>query len=129
MLGYSLEIGSVSYHILWWPNRVVHFLGGLSMTVTGYFILNLTKKWKLINTANKAVDFFIIFLFVMSITALWEFYEFLSDKYFYTHAQPSVDDTMKDMFMGAMGAIFFGFVWFTSFCLPVSMAFIRKIRK
>lgn len=111
MLGYSLEVGSDLYHVLWWPNRMVHFLGGLSMAVSGFFILDLAKKWKMVNTANKIVDFLIILLFVMSITVLWEFYEFISDRYFYTNAQPTVYDTMMDQVMGVLGAVFFGVCW------------------
>jgi hypothetical protein len=113
MLGYSLETGWTAYHnhILWWPNRVVHFLGGLSMAVSGYFILKLIKKWKLINASNRIIDFLIIFLFVSSITVFWEFYEFVSDKYFYTNAQPDVNDVMMDQIMGVLGAISFGIFW------------------
>ncbi len=112
LLGYAWEVGWDNYHVFWWPNRLVHFLGGVSMAVMAYFILDLTKKWKWVNTANKLVDFFLILFFVMSTTVFWESYEFLSDKFFFTVAQPSVDDTMKDMFMGALGALVFGIGWF-----------------
>lgn len=112
LLGYAWDIGWDGYHTIWWPNRLVHFLGGVSTAIFGYYLLGLIKKFKLISTSNKIVDFFIILMFVMSITVVWEFYEYLSDLYLFTNAQPSVSDTMKDMFMGMLGAIVFGISWF-----------------
>ncbi len=111
LLGYAWEVGWDKYHVLWWPNRLVHFLGGVSMAVMAYFILDLIKKLKWVNNANKFVDFFLILFFVMSTTVVWEFYEYISDVFFFTVAQPSVDDTMKDMLMGMLGAIVFGIGW------------------
>lgn len=111
LLGYAWDIGWDGYHTIWWPNRLVHFLGGVSTAIFGYYLLDLVKKFKFINTLNKVVDFFIILIFVMSITVVWEFYEYLSDVYLLTNAQPSVADTMKDMFMGMLGAIVFGIGW------------------
>ena len=111
LLGYAWDIGWDGYHTIWWPNRLVHFLGGVSTAIFAYYLLDLVKKFKLLNTLNKVVDFFIILIFVMSITVVWEFYEYLSDLYLLTNAQPSVADTMKDMFMGMLGAIIFGVSW------------------
>lgn len=111
LLGYAWDIGWDGYHTIWWPNRLVHFLGGVSAAIFGYYLLGLVKKLKFVSTLNKVVDFFIILIFVMSITVVWEFYEYLSDVYLLTNAQPSVADTMKDMFMGMFGAIVFGIGW------------------
>ncbi len=115
MLGYALEAGWADYKVIFWPNRIVHFLGGLSIAVTAYFILQKIKNYNVIKTNTKLADFFLILFFVMSITVFWEFYEFLSDKYLFTSAQPSVADTMKDMFMGMLGAISFGVGWAVSY--------------
>ncbi len=112
MLGYSLQASWDNYQVLWWPNRLVHLLGGLSFAVVGYFVLEIFKKLKWIITTNKVVDFFIILFFVMSVSVFWEFREFLSDKYLFTHSQISVADTVKDMFMGMVGAVLFGVGWF-----------------
>lgn len=82
------------------------------MAVVGYFILDLIKKRKIISVSNKFIDFGLIFIFVVSVSVLWEFWEFLSDKYFLTNSQISIADTMKDMFMGMLGAFLFGVGWF-----------------
>ena len=111
MFGYSLQASWGDYQILGWPNRVVHILGGVSFAVVGYFVLDLAKKSKLVNTSNRFIDFILILFFVMSVSVFWEFWEFLSDKYLRTNSQSSVADTVKDMFMGMLGAVLFGFGW------------------
>lgn len=121
MLGYSLQASWDNYQVLWWPNRVVHLLGGLSFAVVGYFILDIFKKLKWISTSSKVVDFFIILFFVMSVAVLWEFREFLSDKYLHTNSQISVADTIKDMFMGMVGAVLFGVGWFFKLILRTKL--------
>ena len=37
----------------------------------------------------------------------WEFHEWLSDTFFGTHLQWSVTDTMKDLFLGMLGGVFY----------------------
>lgn len=97
--------------VWWWPNILFHFSGGFSMAVSGYFILDLAKNYKKINTANIFVDFILIINFVAAMALLWEFYELISDTYFFTHSQLSNADTMRDMILGGVGALFFCLFW------------------
>jgi len=99
------------YDILWWPNALFHFLGGLSMAVSGFFILDLLKKAGWVQIKPVALEVVLIVFFVATAAVLWEFYEFLSDKYLHTFSQISVADTMKDQFMGFLGAIAFNLGW------------------
>ena len=99
------------YHILWWLNVLFHFLGGFSMASSGYLILNLEKNYKKIKTANIFVDFILIINFVIALAVLWEVHELISDIYFLTTSQVSNLDTMKDLIMGGLGALFFCLLW------------------
>ena len=99
------------YNILWWLNVLFHFLGGLSMATSGWVILNLAKNYKKIKTANIFIDFILIINFVMAMAVIWEVHELISDIYFFTNAQISNADTMKDLIMGGLGALFFCLAW------------------
>jgi uncharacterized membrane protein YjdF len=112
LLGFALEVGVPIYQVITWPNRFVHFLGGVSAAVAAYFILDLLKRNKLITVSSKWLDFALIIMAVMSIAGFWEFHEYFSDTYFFTHAQPSVEDTMKDMIMGTLGACTYCLGWY-----------------
>lgn len=111
LVGDSLNNFYEPYSTIWWWNVLFHFLGGVSMAISGFFILKLAKRNNKIQTSSSVVDALLIVIFVMSVAVFWEFYEFLSDKYLYTHSQASNFDTMKDLFMGTLGALIFTKVW------------------
>lgn len=81
------------------------------MAISGFFILNLAKNYKKITTAGIFIDFILIINFAMAMAVVWEFYELISDTYFFTHSQLSNVDTMKDLIMGGLGALFFCLAW------------------
>lgn len=45
----------------------------------------------------------LVFALVGTTTVLWEFAEFLSDRYLGTHAQAGLEDTLLDMLFGGLG--------------------------
>lgn len=99
------------YDVLWWPNVLFHFLGGFSMAISGNLILIQAKNYKKITTANIFVDFILLINFVLTMAVLWEIYELISDTFYFTHSQISNFDTMKDIIMGGLGAMFFCLLW------------------
>lgn len=111
LLGYILELAVPIYQIITWPNRFVHFLGGLSAAVAAYFAWDLVKRFNWITVMYRWLDFILIIISVMAIAGFWEFWEFYSDTFYFTNAQPSVNDTMKDMIMGLLGAFAFCLGW------------------
>ncbi|MBP6859027.1 MAG: hypothetical protein KBC69_00170 [Candidatus Magasanikbacteria bacterium] len=111
LIGDSLNNFYEPYSTVWWWNVLFHFLGGVSMAISGFFILNLAKRIDKIKTTSRLVEALLIIMFVMSVAVVWEFYEFLSDKFLYTHSQASNFDTMKDLCMGTLGAISFSKAW------------------
>lgn len=84
---------------------LVHFFGGVSMAITGYLLLKLCEKQKWIRIHNKYIYWLLIICYVCATAILWEFYEFLCDHYLGTFNQPSLADTIGDMFNGMVGGI------------------------
>jgi uncharacterized membrane protein YjdF len=113
MLGFYLENFVPLYQNHEWPNRVVHYLGGFSIAIPIFLVLLFFKSNKLIITASKYLDYLIVLVSAISVAVFWEFYEFAMDIYAPSKylAQPSVDDTMKDMLMGLLGALTFIVIW------------------
>ena len=56
----------------------------------------------------------------MAMAVVWEFYELISDTYFFTHSQLSNADTMNDLIMGGVGALFFCLFGFCADCRKTS---------
>ncbi len=111
LFGYALDVAWPTYQVITWPNRFVHFLGGLSAAVAVYFVWDLVKRFKWIVVSSWLVDLALVLISVMAITCAWELWEFFSDTYLGTLSQPNVSDTMKDMIMGSLGAAAFCMGW------------------
>ncbi len=108
----SIYLGSFLdlYHILWWWDILIHALAGLLLGFLAMFLVNhLAKKG-----ANSPVYIFLfVFCFSLSLTALWEIFEFMIDELFGMDMQRASDlvgqnalfDTMFDIISGTVGAI------------------------
>ena len=108
----SIYLGSYVelYDILWWWDILIHALAGLLLGFLAMFLVNhLAKKG-----ANSPVYIFLFVLcFSMSLTALWEIFEFMIDEIFNMDLQHASDllgqnalfDTMFDIISGTVGAI------------------------
>ncbi|MFW6026156.1 MAG: hypothetical protein ACOCRX_07420, partial [Candidatus Woesearchaeota archaeon] len=55
---------------------------------------------------------FFIFCFAVTMGVIWEFFEFFVDTFFGGTMQPSLVDTMKDLFLDSIGAVFVSFLSF-----------------
>lgn len=78
----------------------MHFVGGLSIGISAIMLIKIFES-KI--TAPKWFQFvWIVGLAVIAAT-IWEFAEFGSDYFFQTVMQPSLADTMLDMFLGLIG--------------------------
>ncbi len=83
----------------------MHFLGGIAIA---YFLVSLAGGLSTIGalgTPNKTGKGLIALGWSFSSAMFWEFAEFVSDRFFSTHAQGGIPDTMLDMAMGALGAM------------------------
>jgi hypothetical protein len=84
----------------------MHTLGGFAIAYMFSVILSVYKIswWKQIPLIWKVL---IIAGFVMLFGVAWEWYEFLSDTFLGTHAQPGLADTMYDLLFDFSGALIF----------------------
>ncbi len=104
-------LAQVFFHIYFrYPNFDIpmHFLGGVTMALTGYSLLTIAEEQKWLAIKKKSVSLLFVVMFVVFIAVLWEFHEFLSDQFLGTNTQPSNFDTMKDLFLGMLGSFLTG---------------------
>ncbi len=86
----------------------MHFFAGCAMALTGFSLLKIAEEKNWMKIQNRLVKIFLVISFVALVATLWEFHEFLMDYYLDTHTQPSIADTMKDLFLGLCGALVAG---------------------
>jgi hypothetical protein len=90
------------YYFVWWIDTPMHFLGGAAITLMTYLWLRQQSWGKDVSPLGQLV----LLVGAAGIAAiLWECYEFTEDVLFFTHNQPDLADTMKDLCMGLLGAI------------------------
>ena len=107
----TIQFLAQDFYILYSIDTFSHFFGGLSIAYSASYALSLFEKKKWITVQKNILRVGIIFSVVMTIAVWWEFYEFLYD-YFLNPAyimQPSITDTIKDLYMGMFGAVVFCF--------------------
>jgi hypothetical protein len=84
----------------------MHFLGGLAI---GYFFYRAALNAAtigLVGSCEPVMHNLLVFAWVATSTVFWEFAEYLCDRFFGTHTQGDVEDTLLDMLMGIAGVLF-----------------------
>jgi hypothetical protein len=85
----------------------MHLLGGAAIAFFFHRGLVNASIPGLLGPLHPATHRLLVFSLVGTTTVFWEFVEFISDRYFGTHAQLGLADTMKDMCMGILGCLLF----------------------
>lgn len=103
----TVQFLSENTYLLYSLDTPAHFLGGMAIAYSANYGLSLLEKRNWITIKKPILRCAIILGIVMTIAVWWEFYEFIYD--YFLHPvyimQPSVFDTMKDLYMGMFGAI------------------------
>jgi hypothetical protein len=81
----------------------MHVLGGGALQYFFYNVLSLGWLW--IGTLTRFAKMIFAFTSTATVATLWELGEFISDRYFGTHLQESVPETIADLALGLLGAI------------------------
>ncbi|WP_416365222.1 hypothetical protein [Paraclostridium ghonii] len=83
----------------------MHFLSGVLLVLFAYDLFNILSSSS--NTMfNRKLIILFVFCFSMSITGLWEIFEFLMDSFFETSMQVGgLADTMRDMIDALIASI------------------------
>lgn len=80
-----------------------HFLGGVAIT---YFYLSaIRNSQKFLGDIPLPVQVLLAVTSTGTTTVLWEFYENIVDYFFGTNMVLGLEDTLKDMFLGLLGAV------------------------
>ena len=116
---HGLALGGFLGYGLWWLDVVLHFLGGLWLAVLGWWYLFAYKYFPEIKSRGFSGDLIsgtgwilVVGLISFAVFAgvLWEFFEFswdyfLAKPYSAELAQPSLEDTLSDLFFDLVGAL------------------------
>jgi hypothetical protein len=108
-LAHIFAILTSAYWSIWWYDDVLHFVGGLGL---GVFAIWLIYDSKLLKPLDWPFFFtaVIITSFAVFGGVLWEFFEFLFDKFigyksYADIAQLGLEDTMADLFFDLLGGL------------------------
>lgn len=91
------------YENIPWVDTPMHAFGGLVIGIANCRLLDYWTERGLLGKTKSAIRALFAFALVATTAALWEFHEFLLDRYFFTLTQLSIPDTMKDMALGMLG--------------------------
>ncbi|MEK7647021.1 MAG: hypothetical protein AAB378_01430 [Patescibacteria group bacterium] len=112
------SVYNAGYFMIWWLDIVLHFLGGLTV---GLFFFWFFYKSGYVGAPQWPWYVVLVMTsgFVLFVGIQWEFFEFLFDTFVAQRmsmlpAQLGIRDTMGDLFMDWMGALFAGLMFFCS---------------
>jgi hypothetical protein len=83
----------------------MHFAGGVAIAWFIHRALVNASRAAWLAPFQAATHVLLVLALVGSSTVLWEFAEYVSDRFFGTHAQGGLEDTLLDMALGCCGGI------------------------
>lgn len=91
------------YAIAPWFDIPMHTFGGAAIGVSGTLLIRLWQEKKWLDRVPRFIRIIAVIGMVACMAVAWELAEFLSDFFFHTIMQPSLQDTMGDLFFGMLG--------------------------
>lgn len=92
----------------WWVDMILHFSGGFWIMVLSRYIIE-HYKIEINGVGKKLVKFVVFVSFVALVGVLWEFYEFVLDRYItmsgFTYLARAFEDTLSDLALDILGGI------------------------
>lgn len=83
----------------------MHVAGGVAITYFLAYVVAAAASLDLLGRPNRSALLWLVFTASCTATILWEFAEFLSDRYLGTSAQVDLEDTLLDMLLGILGSL------------------------
>ncbi|MDG2176488.1 MAG: hypothetical protein P8M72_10240 [Gammaproteobacteria bacterium] len=126
----SLFLGEVLdfYNRFWWWDIVLHISSGFLLGITGFLLVYVLNEDKKINFDLS--PFFIAlfaFMFAMGFGGIWEIFEFSLDELFGLNMQKSgLQDTMWDLIVDAIGALFISILGYRFLLTKESDSFLER---
>ena len=94
------------YDHVWWWDTLTHFISAALISILGYTILlTITRLSDSLYIPYTIIPI-IILLFILATGVVWEIFEFFADQILGTNMQYSLEDTVYDMVLNTVGAIF-----------------------
>ena len=91
-------------------DSAMHLAGGiaLGMFVFGILACAVSRGW--CPDPGQHLALVLVVSLVTTGAVCWEFYEWVSDRFFATHLQLTVTDTVKDLLLGLLGGVLYAVV-------------------
>lgn len=86
-------------------DHITHFLSTVVIALIGFILMAIIDAYTPEIKFNTPLLIFFIIIFSLAMGVIWEFFEFVSDLLFGTHAQLNNTDTMLDLFFDFIGGI------------------------
>ncbi len=84
-------------------DSVMHLAGGIALGMFIFWVLACAVSRGWCHDPGRHLVLVLVVSLVTTGAVCWEFYEWISDRYFGTHLQDSVTDTVKDLLLGLLG--------------------------
>lgn len=100
-------VGTMGFHwYIIYPDldMPTHFAGGIAMTYFYITAINYSKP--LVGAIPNIIQLILAFTLTAFTAVMWEFLEKLVELWFGSKLNLSANDTLSDLFMGIMGALF-----------------------
>lgn len=92
----------------WWIDIILHFAGGFWVFVLASHVAEHYKV-EIVGVKKEVIRFFVFISFVAFVGVLWEFFEFVLDRYItmsgFTYLARVFEDTLLDLVMDILGGI------------------------
>lgn len=91
----------------------MHLVGGLAIAFFLWTVYSVGARNGALGQPNSTAIAFLTLTSTAACAVLWEFAEYLSDKYLGTNTQKGLEDTLLDLLLGIVGgAVFVAAAWF-----------------
>ena len=91
------------YVSFWWFDIPLHFLGGMAITLSAYYLLEYFESINKFQVTFSPLYLLLLLAFAALAALCWELMEYAFDTLADTNLQPGMTDTIKDLTVGLIG--------------------------
>lgn len=110
-------------------NKFTHFFSACVVAFIFLILLFVFNEYYRGIAVNNFKIIFDIVVITMAFGVIWEFMEWISDYFFNLNAQPSLNDTMGDLFADTLGGLLIAFIGYFLIKRGVLRSFSKDLKK
>jgi hypothetical protein len=110
-------------------NKFTHFFSACVIAFIFLILLFVFNEYYRGIAVNKFKIMFDVVVITMAFGVVWEFMEWVSDFFFNLGAQPSLDDTMGDLFADTLGGLLIAFIGYILIKRGILKNFSNNLKK